>query len=71
MKPGVNISPAIYLEVENVWRVPVPCCVDVALRGGDGDEVAVRERDLDDAVAELQRLPSVVRHVAEGDRLAA
>ena len=59
------------LEVEDGGRVPVAGGVDVALGGGDDHQVAVVEGDLDDAVAELEPLPRVVRHVPQGDRLPA
>ena len=57
------------LEVEDGWCVPILGGVDVALRGGGHHEVPVPQRRLDDPVAELQLLPRVVRHVAQGDAL--
>ena len=59
------------LEVEDGGRVPVLGGVDVALRGRGHHQVTVAQRRLDYAVAELQLLPRVVRHVAQGDALSA
>ena len=56
-------------EIKDDGSVPALGGVDVALRRGGHHQVPVAQRRLDDAVPKFQLLPSVVRHVAQRDRL--